>query len=101
MTANELGQTLKYDAWNRLVEIKQGSTLLASYTSTVGVCDCQLKANQKGEATKDLLPRGKVTQKTRTGTSHKLKERRKQREGGHARDYVQRGRSSSDSRGAV
>jgi RHS repeat-associated protein len=32
MTTDEQGQTLKYDAWGRLVEVKQGSIILASYT---------------------------------------------------------------------
>jgi RHS repeat-associated protein len=31
MTGDEQGRALKYDAWNRLVELKQGATILASY----------------------------------------------------------------------
>jgi RHS repeat-associated protein len=32
MTTDEQGQTLKYDAWGRLIEVKQGSIILASYS---------------------------------------------------------------------
>jgi RHS repeat-associated protein len=32
MTGDETGKTLKYDAWNRLVEVKSGSTVLKVYT---------------------------------------------------------------------
>jgi YD repeat-containing protein len=31
MTTDEMGRTFVYDAWNRLVEVKSGSTTLASY----------------------------------------------------------------------
>jgi RHS repeat-associated protein len=32
MTTDEQGRTLKYDAWGRFVEVKQGTTVLASYS---------------------------------------------------------------------
>jgi YD repeat-containing protein len=66
-TTNENGHTLVYDAWNRLIAVKNGSTTLASY-----VYDANGNRVQQTEssATTDLYysTRGQVLEERQSGT---------------------------------
>ena len=66
-TTDENGHTLIYDAWNRLIEVKNGSTVLASY-----VYDANGNRVQQTEssATTDLYysTRGQVLEERQSGT---------------------------------